>query len=335
VGCGIEEEEVDDGLTTLTSEGWGERTTRVGYALVEHRVKFPRRPRAARHVNMMPFIMSDRESLPAELHGYWPMIETCTGRLGAEDNWVGQVGYLTVHEGVVSKGQSQRRPGLHTEGFMAGAGEGAGSCRSLPIWHPWGAGRANKTGSFVGGIFMASTVDDSTAVWDVELPNELIGRQGNCEHLRETLDRSAPPTKPQPWYARGRRAGPVATHVLLQANQLFWMTDHTPHESRALPRKAYRQYFRLVTSNVAVWCGSGHAHGETRGEVCPGRRAPLLRYAAHSTPNPRGTQPAARIVTKNKFDVAGEPAPAPEPLRAASVRLEVETKAGGGCCAVQ
>ena len=52
---------------------------------------------------------------------------------------------------------------------------------------------------------------------------------------------------------------------------------------RSLPGKrgiqpaAHRKYFRLVTSDIGAW------------------------YQAHSTPNPNGIQPAAPIVTHNKF----------------------------------
>ena len=49
------------------------------------------------------------------------------------------------------------------------------------------------------------------------------------------------------------------------------MTDRTPHESLPLKPGQYRQYFRLVTSNVSVW------------------------YAKHSTPNPLGCTPGEGV----------------------------------------
>ena len=53
--------------------------------------------------------------------------------------------------------------------------------------------------------------------------------------------------------------------------------SHTPAVPRELPTGIYRQYFRLVTSDIGVW------------------------YQAHSTPNPNGIQPDAPIITHDKF----------------------------------
>ena len=54
----------------------------------------------------------------------------------------------------------------------------------------------------------------------------------------------------------------------------------TPHESLVLPERAYRQFFRLVTSQVSLW------------------------YKDHSTPNPLGVEPdpaITRTVRGDKF----------------------------------
>ena len=64
------------------------------------------------------------------------------------------------------------------------------------------------------------------------------------------------------------------------------MTDRTPHASMPLKAGTPRQFFRLVAGDIDRW------------------------YAAHSTPNPLGTQPKAQIVDYDKF--TGRPvAPAP------------------------
>ena len=47
--------------------------------------------------------------------------------------------------------------------------------------------------------------------------------------------------------------------------------NRTPHESLALPQGAYRQFFRLVTSQVSLW------------------------YKDHSTENPLGVEPDPTI----------------------------------------
>merc|ERR1712224_452256 len=63
------------------------------------------------NINMMPFIMGQRESLPAAYQHYWPLIEKCN--IPREES--GNVGYLTIHESLVKEGESQRRSGLHIE----------------------------------------------------------------------------------------------------------------------------------------------------------------------------------------------------------------------------
>jgi hypothetical protein len=100
------------------------------------RVLFPRRSDI--RVNMMPIIFGDSASIPEHLHGYLPMISRC----GLPP---GKLAYLTVHESMVSAGESQRRQGVHTEG-TAGNSWGGGS---------WGA----------SGVYMAST-DGSCRVWN-------------------------------------------------------------------------------------------------------------------------------------------------------------------------
>jgi len=39
----------------------------------------------------------------------------------------------------------------------------------------------------------------------------------------------------------------------MEANQLVWMTDRTPHEVLPQPQSEYRQFFRLVTSSLSIW----------------------------------------------------------------------------------
>jgi len=152
------------------------------------------------NVNMMPFVLGDKASLPSNLHEYWPLIEACP----VQREEKGKVGYLTVMEttAAAAQGGPQRRGGLHTEGFLAPdgfgslglaeaeearAGDSAGKLVSGPHWAAWGGG---DDGVFQGGLFMASNVKNSSRVWNVELPREPGGASrvgGDCEHLRETL----------------------------------------------------------------------------------------------------------------------------------------------------
>ena len=58
----------------------------------------------------------------------------------------------------------------------------------------------------------------------------------------------------------------------------------TPHQSLPLETSTYRQFFRLVTSEVSLW------------------------YRDHSTPNPLGVQPdpaLTKVVVGDKFSEEG------------------------------
>lgn len=170
----------------------------------------------------------------------------------------GKVGYLTIHESYVDAGSAQRREGLHIEAPGVFKDNSCamtpGECRS------WGNGVFWEPNRYVGGIYMASSVADTSEVWDALVDKNVKGivdEHGNCEHLRPLL---GPGTK-------------------LQANQLIWMTDCTPHEALSQPVGSYRQFFRVVTSDVTHW------------------------FAQHSTPNSRVPVPDhVTIVYDNKFE---------------------------------
>lgn len=201
-------------------------------------------------INMMPFIYGRKASLPKELWPYWPMILNNCYCQQLQD----KVCYLTIHESLVKAGESQRRPGLHTDspGELRVGGHG----RDYWTHIAWG-GEA-------GGIYMASNVANSCAVWPIKAKNLgfVAGRagHGDLEHLRGVLPR---PT-------------------VMQPNRMYWMTDHTPHESLPLEKTTYRQFFRLVTEQVSVW------------------------FARHSTPSPTGVMPNCRIVHWDKFGDAAQ-----------------------------
>jgi len=270
----------------------------VGF-LKQQPITFP--PPTDINVNMLPFKLGKKESLPAYLQGYWPLISACR----VQDEELGKVGYLTVQEGHVEKGSAQRRPGLHTEAPGVVLSKG----RVVSILAKWGHGRGFRGGpkqsrraprrtleefiaeaeaqgsepnydefdfedelddedsSFCwtanvtqGGIYTASTVARSTRAWDMRFAqlSDIAGPLGDLEHVRTLLG-----------------AG-----TELDANTLYWLTDATPHESMVLEESTYRQYFRLVTSEVSIW------------------------YSAHSSENPKGVRPdpkVTQVVAHDKF----------------------------------
>ena len=266
-------------------------------------------------VNMMPFVLGEPDSLPMYCRGYWDLIQACCipesesprrpePRRGIPAR-LGRVCYLTVHESFVEAGSSQRRLGLHIES--------PGTAHGVAQWEPtnphpfgepcsdravWGAGifvhtpepvddadARFRSGVFgwsydagdpevptaallQGGLYMASTVSNTCQLWDVEVdePAAVAGELGSCEHLRPVLGEPVP----------------------MLANQLYWITDRTPHEALPQPCSGYRQFFRLVTSALSVW------------------------YARHSDSNPLGVEPGVgtTVLTHNKFDQAATAAAA-------------------------
>lgn len=87
---------------------------------------------------------------------------------------------------------------------------------------------------YQGGIYIASSVNDTSKVWDALADKNMRGivnRHGGCKHL---------------W-------GLIGPGTKLKANQLILMTDSTPHET--IPQKSwgYRQFFCVVTSHISHW----------------------------------------------------------------------------------
>jgi hypothetical protein len=175
-------------------------------------------------VNMMPIIMGDLVSVPDPLRGYLPLINAC-------DFEPGTTVYLTVQESQVASGASQRRGGIHTEGFnpdglseLYGGGEWGGG---------WGGSK---------GIFMASS-DGACRIWNQETHD--VNHHGELRHdinLEEAIE--------------------------CEPSVLYWMTDRTPHQALPSKEEGYRQFFRLVSEDVSVWFSEHNSPNPTG--VVPG-----------------------------------------------------------------
>lgn len=194
-------------------------------------------------INMMPFVAGDIMSIPVEYLGYAPLIERCCNTL--RSSYRREIFYLTIQESFVEHGRSQRRSGLHTDrhkaiAFEAGGdeviGRGKGDFTFDAAW-----GGRDIT---IGGIFLASNVGSSCAVWDAYISSP--GVLGDCEDCR---------------------AGLGEPHLLL-ADTLYWITDGTPHEALPLTCAAERQFFRVVTAEVGIWY-SQHSTANPLGVVPP------------------------------------------------------------------
>ena len=115
---------------------------------------------------------------------------------------------------------------------------------------------------------MASNIEDSCEVWNSQVlcdqsneNMEIIGKHGDIEHLREY----------------------IGTSTTMMPNNMYWITDRTPHESLPLKKGAYRQFFRLVTHQVSLW------------------------FEDHSTKNPMGVLPDPNITKMVKGSKFGDP----------------------------
>jgi hypothetical protein len=118
----------------------------------------------------------------------------------------------------------------------------------------------------VGGIFLVSNMANSTAVWNSKVHDtfgDVICKHGGLERCRDLLG------KPK----------------ILDAGELVWITDRTPHESLPLTDLSKRRhFFRLVVGEISYW------------------------FADHSTVNPTGFKLPSTIpiVHGDKFTLSRE-----------------------------
>jgi hypothetical protein len=178
---------------------------------------------------MMLFILGDKTSLPQDLQPYY---DGCIARCPVMPEEPGKICYLTIAEGWVAAEQTQRRAGIHVEAPGTHTQEN-GSKFVTAVEHRWGCGYAHSDDEWHGGLFMASSLSNTCAVWNalVDTTTGAVDRQGGMELLRPYL---GPPT-------------------LLRAVHLVWLTDKTPHEALPQQEDGYRQFFRLVTSIISLW----------------------------------------------------------------------------------
>ena len=203
-------------------------------------------------ITMMPFILADsfkKSKLPQKLQGYWKMIKMC----GAFDSkQIDKVCYLTVQENWVGRGKCQRREGVFTErpGRVELAheqeqksykkGHGQVKIAKYVEKHYSKMYGGFETGSteherliIRGGIFMACSENNSCRIWNCEVTdNSIIRNDGDISHLQNFFPDS---------------------YEDMNARNMYWLSDRTPIQHFPLKKRAYCQYFCLVTSQVSLW----------------------------------------------------------------------------------
>lgn len=261
-------------------------------------VKFPKP--ANRNVHMMPFIFGNKESLPRSLRCYYRLIEACpysevtergkVGYLTVYEDYIVEGWPIRLrgrrHDDVIADlTRRRRKSGLHIEApehqdcshpseyNIDVSDDGNHSCATAAsaatssftpapenLDSHWGSGVFYDNDLYEGGIYMASSLDNSIKVWDALIDkNRLVPDCGRAapsscvEHLRHMV-------------GQGTKAS---------AGELIWMTDSTPHEvleppvcqdqqqpdQRRCRRRSsrllrptrygyYHQYFRVVTPDV-------------------------------------------------------------------------------------
>lgn len=199
------------------------------------------------NINMMPFELDNVISLPEYLKDYISLVLKAVSNITR--NPIEPIAYLTIHESFVEKGKTQRRPGLHTDAskiYIKNQFNFSGA-------YHWGGGP-------VGGIIIGSNLSDTTKIYNCRVNDDIIGKHGDLEHIRELLSDEH--------------------SIVNKENELYLISDHTPHEALPMTESGYRQFFRLVFGKVDVW------------------------YTQHSTPNPLGIVPSkcTKIIYENKFD---------------------------------
>lgn len=126
----------------------------------------------------------------------------------------GEVVYLTINESVVGARETQRRAGIHTD---ATASIGWGGS-------PWGGTNLGGWGH-CEGIYIANTDGDCEA-WAADAMTD-------DEH--------------------GTVPRPVGEPMRLEANELYRISDRTPHQALPASETHERQFFRFVSPLIGAW----------------------------------------------------------------------------------
>lgn len=169
---------------------------------------------------MMPFIQGDPESLPKEYRSYSDIVE---------NNYLdkGRLGYLTLHESIVSPGTSQR--GYNSGGLSRSVHVEVGQYNSKYRWGggSWG-GKNNVWVDEDTEVLIANNLDNTCRYW-------------NTVDKRFTVDGDL---------SEYINDYPEESGILMKSGEIVKIGVFTPHESMVINEEVKRQFIRIVGDGV-------------------------------------------------------------------------------------
>lgn len=182
---------------------------------------------------MLPIQLEDIESLPNDLAHYkqtvQELIEISPVKTG--------VGYLTIDEKMVKKGNTLRLKGLHVDGI------GADDRPDLCVWSAigtrhyisnlWDEGEKKwmQGAAGIGGMITVSSPAGCRA-WNKDFEGN-VKNNGNCEHLRHLF--------------------PDLEATVFEADMAYWCNFSCVHESLPMEADTERTFVRLSMPSMAPW----------------------------------------------------------------------------------
>lgn len=196
----------------------------------------------------MPFHLHDiAGTLPENLQGYGSALDVMRRAVGPTQRE--GVAYLTVDERQIERGASQRRPGLHVDGWHRDGQQATFGGGGM-----WGGGGWGRL-----GMVMASTHIGAVAY--VQDFDGEPAEYGDCEHLRSQIDPDA--------------------KVTLYPGMAYGCGSLTVHESIPSPETCARQFLRLSLPSNAGWpasCTPNPLGIQPGGPILPARPSAYTNY---------------------------------------------------------
>lgn len=170
--------------------------------------------------NMMPFIQGDSSSLPEEYRPYAKIIDEVYLEKG-------EIGFLTIDEDYVNKGNSQR--GYNGFGLKRNVHIEVGRLKNENRWggSSWGGRRSTRLKDDTM-VLIANSISNTCRVWDVK--DKSYTKNGD---LSKRIHKY-----------------PENTGVLMKKGEVAKISIFTPHECIPQSKSGHRQFFRIVGKGV-------------------------------------------------------------------------------------